>query len=409
MGISARLLLLTFTLTAVAIGTANSEQSARIVCYFTDWSINRPGIGRFGSENIPTELCTHILYSFIGVNDTDWSVLVKNSEVDINQNGFRNFTQLKEKNSSLKLLVSIGGWGEDGGKFSGLVSLAERRQSFIHSVVEFLYEYGFDGLDLDWEYPGATDRNGTAADKGNFVYLVQELRTAFDAEGKGWEITIAVPVAQSILEDGYNVPALCELLDAVHTMTYDLHGTWDGYADVHSPLYKRDYEDAAHAKLNVHDDVALWENSGCPANKLVVGVPFYGRSFTLSASNHNYSLGTPITGAGNPGTYTEEAGALAYYEICAQVQNASLGWTVEWDDQGKVPYAYKDTQWVGYENEESVQIKMDFIKEKGYAGAMTWSLDLDDFHGLCGQERALLHIFYNNLNNYTVPKPTTSD
>ncbi|XP_036320027.1 endochitinase-like [Rhagoletis pomonella] len=169
MGISAKRLLLALTLTAVAIGTANSEQSARIVCYFTDWAINRPGIGRYVSENIPTELCTHLIYSFIGVNDTDWSVLVLDSEVDVDQNGFRNFTALKEKNPSLKLEISIGGWNEGGAKYSELVSLAERRQSFISSVVEFLNEYGFDGLDLDWEYPGATDRDGTAADKENFT------------------------------------------------------------------------------------------------------------------------------------------------------------------------------------------------------------------------------------------------
>ena len=104
----------------------------------------------------------------------------------------------------------------------------QNREEFIKSVVTFLETHEFDGLDLDWEYPGDTERGGDWSDKENYALLLEEIKIAFNPHG--WLLSAAVPAPKSRIDAGYDVKRISEVLDFINVMTYDLHGSWDGFA-----------------------------------------------------------------------------------------------------------------------------------------------------------------------------------
>ena len=123
-----------------------------------------------------------------------------------------------------------------------------------------------------------------------------------------------------------------------------------------------------------------WHKAGAPKNKLIMGIAFYGKSFTLQDPSNN-GLNAPAS-RGQAGEVSQEGGTLFYYEICDRIKNR--GWKRVFDSASKSPYAFGGNQWVGYEDVEGIKNKMDLINKEGYAGAMVWAIELDDQTGICG-------------------------
>jgi chitinase len=134
-------------------------------------------------------------------------------------------TGLKQTNPGLKVFISVGGWDAGSQVFSQMASSATNRAAFIGSALSFINTYAFDGLDLDWEYPVASDRGGAPADFANIVTLMAELQAALKAQGFGLSMTL--PSSYWYLQN-FDVANLQRHTDWFNVMTYDIHGTWDG-------------------------------------------------------------------------------------------------------------------------------------------------------------------------------------
>ncbi|KAK3887902.1 hypothetical protein Pcinc_008052 [Petrolisthes cinctipes] len=198
-------------------------------------------------------------------------------------------------------------------KYSDLVSSPSRRAAFIRDAINFMEQYDFDGLDLDWEYPAYHDW-GRPADKNNFATFVQELKSELGP--LNLLLTSAVSATKQIIDAGYDIPKLGLHLDYIHLMTYDYHGSWENFSDHHSPLYKRNFDTM---EFYAEFTASYWIAEGAPANKLVLGIPLYGRTFALSSDQT--APPAPASGPGNAGNITQEAGFLSYMEICTALPN----------------------------------------------------------------------------------------
>jgi len=362
----------------------------KVLCYYTDWSPYRAGKAKFTPKNINPHICTHILYAFATFSGDGTSIAPADSYQDIDQGGFAEFVALKKMNAKLKALIALGGTGEGAKRFSNAAATPESRLTFIQSIVKFIKTYGFDGINLDWQFPG--DVNGRPKeDKQNYVKLVKAMREEFTKETEKsheepWVIAVGAPSETEVAENGFDLPELSKYVDFINVVAYDYHRATEAKVHHHAPLYPlKDEANLSNENYgkNIDFTISWYIEHGAPPSQIIFGIPTYGRSFVL-AKPEEHSIGSPSVGAGAPGPFTGAQGHLAYYEICSMLQNPGSEWKVEHPNKTAVgPYAVHGNQWVGFDDTDMVKIKGKYACERELGGIMFWTLDFDDFNAEC--------------------------
>lgn len=258
--------------------------------------------------------------------------------------------------------------------FGEIAADAGKRKIFANNVVSFMREYGYDGVDIDWEYPGAGDRGGKREDVDNYVLMMKELRQTFDASGSRFGITFTAPSSFWYLR-WFDLPGLVKYVDWINLMTYDLHGVWDRDNPIGSIVQ-------GHTNLTeIQLAAELFWRVGISPSKIVMGFGFYGRSFTL-ANPSCTTPGCPFSGASDKGPCTGEGGILGHYEIQAILKSATSrkrALTPVYDKKAAVKYVTFDKdQWVSFDDKETMKQKVQWANDVGLGGALIWASDLDD-------------------------------
>jgi chitinase len=285
-----------------------------------------PGFrGILDQLSIDANKLTHINYAFVDVQDSmAWLTNIATDTVN-----FRILNELKDVNPDLKILISIGGWSWSG-NFSDAVLTPDSRSKFAKTSVEIVADYDLDGVDIDWEYPGQIGNNNVfrPEDKQNYTLMFKAIRKELDElskiTGKYYQLTTAVGASSSYIEHS-EMDRAVKYLDFVNLMTYDFYTSGDS-AGHHSNLYPpEDYDRDASA----HKSVRLFLEAGVPAEKLVMGVPFYGRSWVMkSADKHGINM--PVEGRARGGGYTFIKDSLVNKN----------GFVRYWDENARAPYLF---------------------------------------------------------------------
>lgn len=338
----------------VVQGATETSSSHRIIGYVMRGS----NIHRIGAEKL-----THINYAFGHIDEKGEVFLpYPNASSTLTQ-----LQALKAKNPRLKILVSVGGWGADG--FSDAALTEESRERFSRSVIALMERYALDGIDLDWEYPGQAGPGikYRPEDKENFTLWLASIRAHVDAlsdaHGRTGENRYEVTIASA--DGDYFVHTEMEkvhsYLDCINIMAYDFYGSLAPVSGHHTGLFRSPYapDYGRWAEESVRQHLA----AGIPSHKLVLGVAFYGRGFEGVASERN--------GLFQP--YERYRGDFAFETLEREYINCN-GFVRCWDETVKAPYLWNPDSRVliSYDDPESLQEKVAYVKANGLGGIMYW-------------------------------------
>ncbi|QFY09177.1 chitinase [Nonomuraea phyllanthi] len=327
-----------------------------------------------------------------GVADTGWEKLRGN---------FNQLKKLKAKHPHLKVLISLGGWTYS--KYFSDVALTDAsRKKFVSSCIDTyikgnLPDYNgaggpgtaagiFDGIDLDWEWPGAEGHPGNHVrpeDKANNTLLIAEFRRQLDAltaeTGERYLLTAFTPADPAKIDAGWDLPEVAKHLDIFNIQGYDFHGagsdnSWEPNRTGHQGNLHLDTDSPYDPDFSVEKAVDVYLRAGVNPRKLTIGLAYYGRGWQNVADGGAYGEWQSAGGAA-PGQFQEEAGTRGYSNLLAMVP----GCTIRHDEQAVATYCYTggNGQWWTFDDAWSIGKKTAWLKSKNLLGAMIWEMSGD--------------------------------
>lgn len=337
--------------------------------YFAEWSIYARD---YDVMDMPGESLTHVFYAFLKPN-ADGTVVTGDSWAfkekqtgrwdDSKDKVYGNVEQIvkaKAKWPHLKIVASVGGWTWSN-TFSAIAASPALRKTFASSCAKIVGDYGFDGIDIDWEYPESPGAGNphTEADGENFCLLMTEIRAALrtlqiaNKARKRYILSACVGWGKNVYEK-LPLKEMAKTVDFFLCMAYDKEGAWSTVTGHQAPW---DW---------IQEGIRAYRKAGVPGSKLFIGAPMYGRVFQ-NATKPNQPFQQPEM---KPGQW--ERGIYDYKYLVDTLNVPEL-----WDDAAKASYTTHAGDFISFDTTRAVKVKADAIRRQGLAGLFFWEISGD--------------------------------
>ncbi|QCW03401.1 glycosyl hydrolase family 18 protein [Natrinema pallidum] len=416
-----------------------SPDENRVIAYYRQWAqYDRDYV----PGDIPFDKVTHVQYAFARP-EADGSInLVGDS---YGQQMFyaekdwqgpdrgKTFAEYAAEREDTKFVLSIGGWG-DSENFSDAALTQENRERFASNCVDLVEKANLDGIDIDWEFPGGggctaddpvcdVDNGVREGDQERFTLLCREVREQLDAAAESdpdrdepYELSAAVSPNPEVVEgksagnDGLEHDELSDILDFAQVMTFDYRGIWSETTGHHAPLKENPDDPYADSdSWNAQFALEYWAEQGWDPDQLNMAVPFYGRSWTdVQPPEGDFGTGTDdglfqtyegdgrdASGEGSypswdPSMGTSYAGVWEWFDLGSDGRSGSNpvdldgpGWETYFDEDAVAAWSWNSEErtMISHETEQSMEAKMDWLRDSPYGGTMLWAISGDTYEG----------------------------